>query len=149
MTAVHDVAFDIEAWRDATIQQILDGAIETEEEWARIGMALQDIRVRDVIAWHSVNGYAEDMYRISMTAASFLPERQRASALCIGSICSAKLGNENLAVACANFAAIADPDYSLARLLLISRMAVGSSITEAVTIVFGGLTLAECRKHGK
>lgn len=147
MTAVHDVAFDIEQWRDATIQQVLDGAVEGDEEWARIGMALQDIRVRDVIAWHAVNGYAAEMYRISMTAASIMPERQRASALCIGSICSAVLGNEQLAVACANFAAIADPDYNLARLLLISRMAPGSSIMEAVSGVFGGLTLDQCR-HG-
>lgn len=148
MTAVHEVAFDIEQWRDATIQQILDGSIKGDEEWARIGMALQDIRVRDVIAWHAVNGYAAEMYRISMTAACVLPERQRSSALCIGSICSAVLGNEELAVACANFALIADEDYSLALLLLANRRA-GNSITESVAAVFGGLTLAECRKPRK
>lgn len=144
MTAVTD-AIDIETWRSAVIQQILDGCIEDQEDWARVGMALQDVRVRDVIAWHSVNGYASEMYRIAMTAASNLPERERANALCIGAICSAVLGNDQLAMACANFALMADSGNNLARLLVIAGRQF--NLTTVVDEVFGVLRLEECR-HG-
>lgn len=149
MTAVHDVAFDIETWRDATIQQILDGDIERDGGYARIAHALHDLRIRDVIVWHAVNGNAEFIKNIAVLAASAVPTAERADAYAVAAICCARMGVESLASGYADLAFDADNDNRLAILLIITKRYMNKSLIDAVEEVFAGLRVEECRNGVK
>ncbi len=134
---------DVNVWRDAMIDFALETDISDESDYARIGMALHDCRIRDSLMWYAIEDNASTLYRVAMSAAQHVPEKMRAPALCLGSVCAATLGNEQLAVACANWAYIADPSSHMAVLLILTAKDPG--LVDGVPLVIGSLTYEECR----
>lgn len=145
MSTMQDTAFDIETWRDATIEQILDGDIEGPGGYARIAHALHDIRIRDVICYHAVNGNSRHIKNIALLAADSVPSKERADAYAIAAICTATDGREKMARHYAKLAFEADIDHSLSRLLIMAWLVGRDRLADVVPQVFGELSLDQCR----
>lgn len=145
MSTMQDTAFDIETWRDATIAQILDGDIEGPGGYARIAHALHDIRIRDVICYHAVNGNSRHVKSVALLAAGEVPVKERADAYAIAAICNAIDGREAMARYFSQLAFKSNKEHSLSRLLLMAWLVGRNRLTDAVPQVFGELSLDQCR----
>lgn len=149
MELMQDTAFDIETWRDDTIAQILEGDIESPDGYARIAHALHDIRIRDVICYHAVNGNSRHIKEIALLAAAEVPAKERADAYAIAAICNAVNGREAIARSFSRLAFAADKEHNLSRLLVMAWLVGRNRLTDAVPEVFGELSLDQCRNGNK
>lgn len=145
MSTMQDTAFDIETWRDATIAQILDGDIEGPGGYARIAHAMHDIRIRDVICYHAVNGNSRYIKSIALLSAAEVPVKERADAYAIAAICNAIDGREGMAREFSQLAFKSNNDHSLSRLLIMTWLVGRNRLTDAVPEIFRKLSLDQCR----
>lgn len=161
-TSTTSTSADIEAWRDNMIAML--GTQDSDTDWAIIGNALHDVRVRDVAIWHMVresmnaSSDTQRIYRLrqwstlAFQAAWAVPYKFRAPAFTLEAAAVAlSVSIADDTVYCSArpflvFALEADRSYPLARMFATAYV-LGKSVHEGLLATAGSMSLDTAR-HG-
>jgi hypothetical protein len=148
---------DLEVWRDQEVEGVMlllrDGSPPGDEQIARLGRAMADIRVRDTVL-HRITAAAhpdtvgpwDAVWRVVVAAMRTVAPAHVAALGAVAALAAWQLGDGLRAGEALVRARAADPEHGLAKLLqqALDRGAPPSTWEE----VMRGLTEAQCR-HGR